>query len=87
MAIALYYHSDNLIVHRPGTAPDVITGAELQLNDIRGVTDIPGTSMIAVMGTYRGVSIMDLTTKKLVTTYPTLNYGDTHLSYDMAASA
>ena len=87
MAVALYYHSDNLILHRPGTEPTVIAGAELQLNDIRGVTEIPGTSLIAVMGTYRGVSIMDLSTRKIVTTYPTLNYGDTHLSYDSAASA
>jgi hypothetical protein len=86
MAIALYYHSDNLIVHKPGAEPQVIAAADLQLGDIRGVTEIPGTSMIAVMGTYRGVSIMDLASRTVVATHPTLNYGDTHLYYDAAST-
>jgi hypothetical protein len=81
-AIALYYHSDCLVIHAAGGATEVITGTELQLSDIRGVTEIPGTSKIAVMGTYRGISILDLNDRTLVATYPTLNYGDTHLYYD-----
>jgi hypothetical protein len=81
-AVALYYHSDCLVVHGPGGKTEVITGAELQLSDIRGVTEIPGTSMIAVMGTLRGISVMDLNDHALVATYPTINYGDTHLYYD-----
>lgn len=83
-AIALYYHSDCLVVHEARGATEVITAAELQLNDIRGVTEIPGTSMIAVMGTVRGISVMDLNNRALVETYPTLNYGDTHLYFDGA---
>jgi hypothetical protein len=84
-AIAVYYQSDNLVLHTPGHDPEVITANQLQLQDIRGVTDIPGTSMIAVMGTHRGASVMDLATRKVVAHYPTLNYGDTHLYYDAAA--
>lgn len=83
-AIALYYHSDCLVVHGLGSEPQVITGAQLHLTDIRGVTEIPGTSLIAVMGTYRGISVMDLSDQTLVASYPTLNFGDTHLYYDAA---
>jgi hypothetical protein len=83
-AVALYYHSDCLVVHEAKGTTGVITAAELQLNDIRGVTEIPGTSMIAVMGTARGTSVMDLNDRVLVATYPTMNYGDTHLYYDGA---
>jgi hypothetical protein len=81
-AVALYYHSDCLVIHAAEGATEVITGTELQLNDIRGVTEISGTSMIAVIGTHRGISILDLNDRTLVATYPTLNYGDTHLYYD-----
>jgi hypothetical protein len=82
MAIALYYHSDNLIIHRPGQDPEIISGSDLLLTDIRGVSEIPGTPLIAVMGTYRGTSVFDLEARKVVSHYPTLNYEDTHLYHD-----
>jgi Protein of unknown function (DUF1513) len=84
-AVALYYHSDCLVVHGLGSEPEVITGEQLHLTDIRGVTEIPGTSLIAVMGTYRGISVMDLSDHTLVANYPTLNFCDTHLYYDAAS--
>jgi hypothetical protein len=84
-AIALYYHSDNLVLFRPPNDADVITGAELGLVDIRGVTDIPGTTLIAVMGTNRGVSVFDLAARKLVANWPTTNFADTHLYYDASS--
>jgi hypothetical protein len=65
-AIGLYYYSDTLIVHKPGEEPEIITGSELQLADIRGITEIPGTPLIAVMGSYRGISIMDLNNRKVI---------------------
>lgn len=84
-AIALYYHSDNLVVHRPGGAAEVITANELCLTGIRGVTEIPGTSMIAVMGSYRGVTVYDLSSRAVLAHHDTLNYEDTHLYFDSTA--
>jgi hypothetical protein len=84
-AIALYYLSDNLVIHKPGQEPEVIHGGDLGLTDIRGVTEIPGTPLIAVMGTFRGVSVMDLNTRKVVAHFQTLNYEDTHLYHDANA--
>jgi hypothetical protein len=46
------------------------------------VSEIPGTPLIAVMGTYRGTSVFDLEARKVVSHYPTLNYEDTHLYHD-----
>jgi hypothetical protein len=82
--VALYYQSNNLVIHRPGEEPDVIPGTRLELTDIRGVTEIADTSLIAIMGTYRDVAIMDLRNRELVARYSTVNYEDTHLYYDPA---
>jgi hypothetical protein len=81
-AIGLYYYSNVMIVHTPGAEPEIITGDELGLDDIRGITEIPDTPFIAVMGNHRGVTVVNLNTREIVATYPTLNYRDTHLYYD-----
>jgi Protein of unknown function (DUF1513) len=83
-AIATYVHSDTLIIHEPGKPPEVVPARDLNISDVRGVTEIAGTSLIAVMGTYRGVALYDLRTRQLVNYYATLNYEDTHLYYDRA---
>jgi hypothetical protein len=81
-AFALYYHSDNLVVHTPNKPPSIITNKDLELKEIRGVTEIPGTPYLAVCGTFNGMSVMDLRDHKVVATYPTLNYNSTHLYHE-----
>lgn len=81
-AFALYHHSDNLVVHTAGKEPTVITGKDLDLKEIRGVTEIPNTPYIAVCGTYNGMSVMDLRTHKVVASFPTVNYNSTHLYHE-----
>ena len=82
--VATYFHSNTLIIHEPGKPPEVIHARDLNISDVRGVTEIEGTSLIAVMGTYCGVALDDLRMRKLVNYYESLNYEDTHLYYDGA---
>ena len=82
--VATYFHSNTLIIHEPGKPPEVIHARDLNISDVRGVTEIEGTSLIAVMGTYCGVALYDLRMRKLVNYYESLNYEDTHLYYDGA---
>jgi hypothetical protein len=81
-AIGLYYYSNNLVLHQTGKQPELITGDQLQLSEIRGVTEIPNTPYIAVCGTYEGMSVMDLNTRKVIAHYPTNNFNSTHLYHD-----
>jgi hypothetical protein len=82
-AVGLFYHSDTLVLHTPGKKPEVITADQLHLNEIRGVTDISGTNCIAACGTHKGISVMDLATRKVIAHYPVTNYCGTHLYHDI----
>jgi Protein of unknown function (DUF1513) len=81
-AIGLYYHSDNLVLHTPGKDAEIITNAQLKLHGIRGVAEIPGTTCIAVCGTYNDVSVMDLKTREVIAQFQSSNYDSTHLYHD-----
>jgi hypothetical protein len=80
-AVAVYSHSDNLVILRRGGEPMVIPAQRLGLLSLRGVVELPGTTLIAVMGSYRDVAVYDLMKDDLVARYDTLNYQDTHLSF------
>ena len=80
--IALYHHSNNLVLNQPGKSPEVITGDELGLKGIRGVTEIPGTTRICVCGTYDDIVVMDLETKNIESHFTTSNYNSTHIYHD-----
>jgi hypothetical protein len=81
LAIAVYSHSDNLVLARDGVLAGVITAAELGLRNIRGVAELPGTPLIALMGAYRGVALYDLSAKGVAKVYETHNFLDTHLQF------
>ncbi len=81
-AIGLYYHSDNLVLHAPGKDAEIITNDQLKLNGIRGVAEIPGTTCIAVCGTYYDVAVMDLKTREVLAQFKSSNYDSTHLYHD-----
>lgn len=81
-AIALYHHSGDLVLHKAGGAPELITAAELGLKDVRGVADIPGTTRIAVCGTYEDVAVMDLPSRKVEAHFTTSNYNSTHIYHE-----
>ena len=50
-----------------------------------GVTDIPGTTYMAVNGFLEGIAILDVTTMSLVRRFDTRNYGIKHMLYQPAA--
>lgn len=81
-AIALYHHSDNLVLHQVGKDAEVLQHDKLKLSRIRGVTDIPGTSCIGVCGTYDDVSIFDLTSREVIAHYTTKTFESTHLYHE-----
>ena len=81
-AVGLYYHSDNLIIHQAGKEAEVISHEKLKLNGIRGVAEIPGTTCIAVCGTYFDMAIMDLKTREVLAEFKSSNYDSTHLYHD-----
>ncbi|MEQ1696697.1 MAG: DUF1513 domain-containing protein [Hyphomicrobiaceae bacterium] len=80
-AVAVYSHSDNLVVLRKGREPVVVDGKRLGLRNMRGVVELPETTLVAVMGAYRNVVIYDLLKDQVVARYETSNYLDTHLSH------
>lgn len=80
-AVAVYSHSDNLVILRRGGEPVIVPAQRLGLRGLRGVVELPGTPLIAVMGSYRNVAVYDLVKDDLVACYDTLNYQDTHLSF------
>jgi hypothetical protein len=82
-AVAVYSHSDNLVIARQGSEPMVVRAERLRLRDLRGVVELPGTTLIAVMGSYRNVAVYDITRDELVASYDTANYQDTHLSFSL----
>lgn len=81
-AVALYHHSDNLILHKPGQEGEVVSHEKLDLTGIRGVTDIPGTSCIGVCGTFDDVSVFDLISRNVVAHFTTKNFYSTHLYHE-----
>ena len=81
-AIGLYYHSDNLVLHTPGKDAELISNDQLKLKGIRGVTEIPGTTLIAVCGTYKDVSVFDLKSREVVSMFTSSNFNSTHLYHD-----
>jgi hypothetical protein len=82
-AIGLFYHSDNLVLHQPTTGKsEIVTNDQLKLKEIRGVAEIPGTTLIAVNGTYNDVSIYDLKTRQVVSRFTTKVYDSTHLYHE-----
>jgi hypothetical protein len=80
-AVAVYSHSDNLVIQRRGQPAKVIPAQRLGLRDLRGVVDLPGTTRVAVMASYRNLAVYDILTDELVTRYKTQNYQDTHLGF------
>lgn len=81
-AVAVYSHSDNLVIKRTGHGTRIVKGTRLGLRDMRGVVEIPGTPKIVVMGSYRNAVVYDIEKDEIAARYETLNYQDTHLSYD-----
>ncbi len=81
-AIGLYYHSDNLILHAPNKDAEILTNAQLKLEGIRGVAEIPGTTCIAVCGTYRDVSVFDLKSREVLALFNSRNFNSTHLYHE-----
>jgi hypothetical protein len=82
--VAVYSQSDNLIVVDRSGAARVVGAGRLGLRDMRGVVGIPGTTSVAIMGSYRDVAIYDIATDVVVARYEARNYQDTHLSFDAA---
>lgn len=81
-AIGLYHQSDNLILHKPGREPEVITGEQIGIKEVRGVTEIPGTTRICVCGTYDDIVVMDLVSRQVEAHFTTSNYNSTHLYHE-----
>jgi hypothetical protein len=81
-AVAVYSHSDTLVIARRDQQPTVVPAQRLGLRDMRGVVELPGTTRIAVMGAYRKVAVYDIVVDEVVSRYETSNYQDTHLSHD-----
>ena len=77
----MYSHSDNLVVVQAGHEPTIVPAKRLGLRDMRGVVELPGTPLIAVMGAYRNVAIYDIAKDEATGCYATQNYMDTHLTY------
>lgn len=80
-AVAVYSHSDTLVLHKGGEKAEVVHAAEIGLSEIRGASDIPGTPYLAVHGLYAGVSIIDINTRKVVGYYKTENYYSPHIDF------
>ena len=81
LTVAVYSHSDNLILERNGRLAGIVSAAELGLRNLRGVAEVSGSPCIAVMGAYRGAVIYDLDARSVVARYETENFLDTHLQY------
>lgn len=79
--VASYTGSDVLVLHRSGEAPKVLDGADVGISEIRGLAEIPGSPFIAVSGSDRNLSIVDLRTCQSVQMYGTRNYAAPHLSF------
>ncbi len=81
-AIGLYYESDNLILHTPGKDAEIIGHEQLKLKGLRGVTEIPGTTLIAACGSHEDVSVFDLKTRQVMAHFTSKNYLSTHLYHE-----
>lgn len=83
-AVAVYSHSDTLVIAGPQRGVEVLPAVRLGLRGMRGVTEIPDTTMVAVMGEYRGVAVFDLEKRALIASHDTSNHGDIHLYHHAA---
>lgn len=81
MAVAAYPHSNTLVVCGTDGNVRLIRGEEIGLPEVRGVSDIPGSPMIAVSSTYRGLSIVDLRTRQLVSHISSRQFDAPHIDY------
>lgn len=79
--VASYTASDVLVLHRGRGVAKVLDGADVGVSEIRGLADIPGSPFIAVSGSDRNLSIVDLRTCKSVRIFGTRNYASPHLTF------
>lgn len=77
---ATYVWSNTLLVYDPHSQlHTTVSGAELGVDEIAGVCDIPSTNCIAVNGMYRGISIVDTSSMKVMAHYPVDHYRSSHI--------
>lgn len=81
VAVGVYAQSNTLVVVPSNGQPTAIRGESIGLRNMRGVTEIPGSTCVAVMGAYRNAVVFDLRRMTTVASYATINYLDTHLTY------
>lgn len=79
--LATFFHSDTLIMHTEGGEPELVTGAQLGLTDLRGVTDIPGTPFVALHGSEKNVAVFNVQTKEVVARHRCDNFYSVHVGY------
>jgi hypothetical protein len=79
--VASYTASDVLVLHRGRGVAKVLDGADVGVSEIRGLADTPGSPFIAVSGSDRNLSIVDLRTCKSVRIFGTRNYASPHLTF------
>jgi hypothetical protein len=84
MAIASYFHSNDLVLHRQGHDPVILAGAKLGLQDVRGVAEIPGTPFFAVTGSKNDAVILNSGTLDVVARYSMDNAYAPHVEYEQA---
>lgn len=78
-AIGVYRHSKTLILHKRGSKPEIITAKQLGLNGLSGITNLAGTSCIAVNAPLEGITVYDLKARRIIRTYDIKTYDSTHL--------
>jgi hypothetical protein len=84
VAVASYFHSNDLVLHRAGHDPVILTGDKLGLPDVRGVAEIPGTPLVAVTGSKSDAVILNSGTLEVVARYSTDNAHAPHVEYEQA---
>lgn len=63
---ATYFFSDTLVVDRPGQEMAVLSGKDIGITGIRGVAEVPDTSLFVVSGSAAGAVIIDSLTFEVI---------------------
>lgn len=81
LIVASYTGSDTLVVQEDGKELRTIDGATVGITEIRGLADIPGTSLMAVAGSERNISLVDVVAHRSIRIFGTRNFVSPHLSF------
>jgi hypothetical protein len=81
-AAATYFHSNALIVQRPGKDAAIVTGKAIGIDGIRGVAELPETPFFVVTGSAQGAVILDSLTLEVIARFNVDNAHAPHVEYE-----